>query len=58
MTLRYGLVWGCYVRDMVDAFGQDERILMWDLYNEPGAGSQEERSLPLLCKTFEWAREA
>ena len=30
---------------------------MWDLYNEPGASGQGERSLPLLCKTFKWARE-
>ena len=31
---------------------------MWDLYNEPGNTNQKERSLPLLCKVFEWARAA
>ncbi len=25
-----------YVRDMPGAFGQDDRIVVWDLYNEPG----------------------
>lgn len=47
-----------YVQDIVTTFGQDERILMWDLYNEPGNRQQHERSLPLLCKAFEWARAA
>ncbi|MBI9086496.1 MAG: cellulase family glycosylhydrolase [Desulfobacterales bacterium] len=71
-----------YVTDILGAFGKDDRILMWDLYNEvgniflptlskpwtqkafqlpwlilrhlllPGA------TLPLLKKTFEWARSA
>jgi hypothetical protein len=25
-----------YVQDVIGAFGQDPRVLMWDLYNEPG----------------------
>jgi len=25
-----------YVRDVMGAFSQDDRVLMWDLYNEPG----------------------
>ncbi|MEI8244032.1 MAG: cellulase family glycosylhydrolase, partial [bacterium] len=48
----------CYVRDVMTTFHRDDRILMWDLYNEPGNGKQNERSLPLLCKVFEWARAA
>lgn len=47
-----------YVRDVVGNFRQDSRILMWDVYNEPGSKKQEELSLPLLCKVFEWARAA
>lgn len=39
-----------YVRDMVGTFGQDERIVCWDLYNEPT------RSLALVEATFRWAR--
>lgn len=47
-----------YVKDVVASFGRDRRVLLWDLYNEPGNRGQQERSLPLLCKTFEWARAA
>ena len=25
-----------YVKDILETFGEDERVLMWDLYNEPG----------------------
>ncbi|MBN2212372.1 MAG: cellulase family glycosylhydrolase [Sedimentisphaerales bacterium] len=47
-----------YVKDVVGAFAQDERILFWDLYNEPGNSGQGVKSLPLLQKAFEWARAA
>ena len=47
-----------YVEDIVGAFAQDDRVLLWDMYNEAGNTKQEERSLPLLCKAFEWARSA
>lgn len=46
-----------YVSDMIRTFSTDERIIFWDLYNEPGHW-QGERSLPLLKSTFEWARAA
>lgn len=45
-----------YVRDMVGAFGKDDRILIWDLYNEPGNSQLGDRSLPLVEATFSWAR--
>ena len=41
-----------YVKDMVGAFGQDRRVVIWDLYNEPA-----KTSLPLVEATFRWARE-
>lgn len=47
-----------YVRDVIGTFQHDDRVLMWDLYNEPGNNQQAEQSLPLLCKVFEWARKA
>jgi len=47
-----------YVRDVVTTFAKDERILLWDLYNEPGNSEQHVKSLPLLKKAFEWARAA
>ncbi|MCX5789855.1 MAG: cellulase family glycosylhydrolase [Elusimicrobia bacterium] len=37
-------------------FKQDPRVLMWDLYNEPGNSGKKEASLPLLTKAIEWAR--
>jgi len=46
-----------YVKDVLGAFARDERIVLWDLYNEPGNSGYENRSLPLLKKVFLWARE-
>ena len=47
-----------YVKDIVKTFAKDKRILMWDLYNEPGNSNQGDKTLPLLTKVFIWAREA
>jgi len=47
-----------YLKDILKTFGKDKRILMWDLYNEPGMRGQKTKSLSLLKKVFEWAREA
>ncbi len=47
-----------YVKDILKAFGKDKRILLWDLYNEPGNSGKGSKSLPLLKKVFSWAREA
>jgi hypothetical protein len=47
-----------YVVDIVQTFSQDNRILLWDLYNEPGNNENGEKSLPLVKKVFEWARSA
>jgi len=46
-----------YVKDVVKAFGQDRRIVVWDLYNEPGNGMGD-KSRPLMEAAFAWAREA
>lgn len=45
-----------YVSDVITRFRQDERVLMWDLYNEPGNEGLLENALPLLAATFRWAR--
>gem|GEM_PF-416446 len=45
-----------YVKDLLGAFGRDKRVLMWDLYNEPGNSGMGEKSLPLLEAAFTWAR--
>lgn len=46
-----------YVKDILVHFGDDERIVLWDLYNEPGNSDYGNRSMPLLIKVFEWARQ-
>ena len=46
-----------YVKDMLTAFKNDKRILMWDLYNEPGNNNQLNKSLPLLKLVYQWARD-
>lgn len=46
-----------YVKDIIGSFAKDERILFWDLYNEPGGSGQGIKSLPLLQEVFKWARE-
>ncbi|HEX8148154.1 MAG TPA: cellulase family glycosylhydrolase [Pyrinomonadaceae bacterium] len=58
-----------YVKGVVGAFARDERVLAWDIWNEPdntNQGSYGDREpankvelvLALLPKAFAWAREA
>jgi endo-1,4-beta-mannosidase len=46
-----------YVKDVLTKFSADKRILLWDLYNEPGNSSKRDSSLPLVKKIFSWARD-
>ena len=46
-----------YVKDILTRFGQDPRVLLWDLYNEPGGSGYKNQSLPLLKLVFSWARQ-
>lgn len=60
-----------YVTDIIGHFAHDERIIIWDLYNEPsnrmifadmGVETEfdfalEDYSLKLMEKAFEWARK-
>lgn len=46
-----------YVKDILSTFANDKRIVIWDLYNEPGNSDQKDKSLPLLKKVFEWGRQ-
>jgi hypothetical protein len=46
-----------YVKDILTSFRHDKRILLWDLYNEPGNSGYGIRSLPLLQKAFDWGDE-
>jgi len=69
-TSQYPLL-RAYVQGVVGAFAKDDRILAWDVWNEPGsdnAGSYAKEELKeqdkiarvttLLPQAFEWAREA
>jgi len=58
-----------YVEGVVGAFAKDDRILAWDLWNEPGADNagsypnqeikdKAARVAALLPQVFEWARAA
>jgi hypothetical protein len=47
-----------YVTDVVGTFGNDKRVLMWDLYNEPGNEKLNDKSKGLLTQVFAWARKA
>ena len=46
-----------YVKDILTTFKDDDRVLWWDLYNEPGNNGYGVKSLPLLENVFKWARE-
>jgi hypothetical protein len=47
-----------YTDDLLRSFGKDKRVLLWDLYNEPGASHQPQVIFPFLKKVVEWARQA
>lgn len=46
-----------YVKDVLTTFGDDKRIVLWDLYNEPGNSGYGNKSMVLLQKVFQWGRE-
>ena len=45
-----------YTTDLMSHFADDQRILLWDLYNEPGNSGYGNKSMPLLKSVFQWAR--
>ena len=52
--------WGnleAYVTAIVGRYRSDSRVLMWDLYNEPGNSGREGKSRQLLVSAFQWARQ-
>ncbi len=46
-----------YVKEVMEHFSEDDRVVLWDLYNEPGNNGLGNRSMPLLKNVFAWARE-
>jgi hypothetical protein len=45
-----------YVTTVLRRFASDTRVLMWDLYNEPGRSGQGNKSFQLLQLTWNWAQ--
>jgi Cellulase (glycosyl hydrolase family 5) len=45
-----------YVTDVMTRFAHDKRILLWDLYNEPGNSGKKDSTLPLLTRITITAR--
>ena len=45
------------VREIITKYKDDERVLIWDLFNEPGNSNRKDKSLPHIQKFFEIARE-
>ena len=46
-----------FVQEVLDLYRDDERIFMWDIYNEPGQFGIGDNSLKLLTHTWDWAKE-
>lgn len=46
-----------YVKDIISTYADDDRVLLWDLYNEPGNSDKGNESMPLLKNVFTWAKE-
>lgn len=46
-----------WVREIISTYKNDERVVMWDLYNEPGNAKRDVVTLPHLKKYYEIARE-
>lgn len=46
-----------YLQTVMGRFKDDERVLMWDLYNECGNNKSGKKSEHLLKSAFLWARE-
>lgn len=47
-----------YVTGVLRAFANDNRVVVWDLFNEPTNSGYNDAVMPLLTKSFEWARAA
>ncbi len=47
-----------YTKGILNEFGEDERVILWDLYNEPVNNHYIGQIFPLVKKVFSWAREA
>lgn len=51
-------VFRAYVDELAARYGQDPRVLVWNVWNEIGNSTRGDRSLPMMEKVFAWLREA
>ena len=47
-----------YTKGIIGTFAKDNRIIAWDIFNEPSNSGYMDSVMPLLKKSFEWARAA
>jgi hypothetical protein len=47
-----------YTKGIIGEFAKDTRVIVWDLFNEPSNSGYMDAVMPLLKKSFEWARAA
>ncbi|MBC8111699.1 MAG: cellulase family glycosylhydrolase [Verrucomicrobia bacterium] len=47
-----------YTQGIIGSFAKDDRVLVWDIFNEPSNSGYLDAVMPLLKKSFAWARAA
>lgn len=45
-----------FIRELVSVYGSDERICIWDVYNEPGNSRRQDLTVPNIKRIFELVR--
>ena len=46
-----------YVRELAKKYGQDDRVIIWNIWNELGNSGREAMSLPMAKKVIGWLRD-
>ncbi|WP_062200371.1 cellulase family glycosylhydrolase [Demequina salsinemoris] len=47
-----------YVTSLATRYGQDDRVLLWNVWNEVGNSQRGDRSVGMMERTFAWLRAA
>jgi len=46
-----------YVKELAEHYGNDSRILIWNIWNEPGNSERRSTSLTMMTNVFNWLRK-